>query len=110
MEFSIAEFNNNRTLLVYAAGDNRLGQFVEYQPLQSPLDRPCTELRVVALLGDIGYCIVRDAQVNTVILQHLMDSGNLQADHVANLCLVQRREDYRLIDTVEELRTNGLSE
>ena len=43
VEFAVAEFDDDRTFVVHLAGDDLLAEFVEYEPLQSTLDRPCTE-------------------------------------------------------------------
>ena len=109
VQFTVSEFDDDRSFLVDTTGDNRLGQFVEYQPLQSSLNRTSTKLRVVTFFRDLTNRIVRNSQVNTVVLKHLMNTGYLQADNIAYLRLVQRREDYRFIYTVEELRTDSLT-
>ena len=75
--------------------------------MQRPFDGSCTELRIVSFFGDVVDRIVRDAQVDTLLLQHLVDAAHLQPDNRFDVLFAQFAEVDDLVDTVDELRPNG---
>ena len=103
LEFAVAELNDDGFGLIDSAADDGLGQLVEDEALEGSLDRPRTELRVVAFLGDIVDRIVRDAEVDTLVFKHLVDAAHLQTDDCFDVRFGQFREVDDLIDTIDEL-------
>ena len=100
--------HHDRFVAVHRLGDERLGELIQQQPLDGPLDRPCAELRVVTLLGDQCPRVFRHVQLHIVVLQHLVEACDLHVDDLSGVLLRERGEHDDLIDTVEELRTDGL--
>ena len=76
--------------------------------MDSPFHRTCTELRVEAHVSKEVDSLRCDVECNVLFGKHLLHCGYLQAHHVGNLFLGEWQEHYRLVDTVEKLRANGL--
>ena len=110
LEFAVAELDDDGFGLIHFAGDDGFGQLVEDEALEGSLDRPCAELRVVAFLGDIVDRVVRDAEVDTLVFEHLMDAADLQADDCLDIRLGEFGEVDDLIDTIDKLRPNLCAE
>ena len=94
--------------MIHLTSNDTLTQFVEYEALQRTLNRASAELRIIALMSDIVYRIIGNAQVYSTLHEHLMYTLNLQSNNIADLALIERSEHYRLVNTVEELRANRL--
>ena len=110
LEFAVAELDDDGFGLINSAADDGLGQLVEDEALEGSLDRSCAELRVVAFLGDIVDRIVRDAEIDTLVFEHLVDAADLQTDDCLDIRFGQFREMDDLIDTIDELRSNLCAE
>ena len=76
--------------------------------LDDSFDGTSTELRVVAFVADEVQRLIREFQFHTVVLDHLLDLVELQADNLLDFIFGQRREHDDFVDTVQELRANGL--
>ena len=85
-----------------------LRQVVQQVTLDGPFDRTGTELGIVTRIGQEVQGGIGQLQGHAVALQHLGDAVDLQAHHLFDLLLSERQEHDGLVDTVQELRTDGL--
>ena len=98
----------DRSLPVYAAAQQGLAEVVEQQSLDGTLDGSCTEVGVVALLGQQFHCRVLHLQGDAVLLEHLPDTVELQPYHLLDLAVGEGVEDDGLVYSVQELGPDGL--
>ena len=89
---------------------NLLTQIVQDVILDSALYRTGTKLWVVTYLGKITDGGWSPAEIEALRLQHLLYSLHLKFYNLGNLLLGQRLEGNDIINTVQELRTEGLAQ
>ena len=63
--------------MIHLACDDGFAELVQDEALQSTLHRASTELRIVALVGDLVDGVVGDTQVYPTLQEHLMYTLNL---------------------------------
>ena len=92
--------DHNGSVAVNMASDDVAAQRVEQQVLDGTLDRAGTELWVVACLGKQLDGTVGPLECDAVVAQHLLHAGQLQANNLCNLLLIEWREHDGLVDTI----------
>ena len=76
--------------------------------LDGTLHRTSAELGVVAFLGKEATCIVGHAQLDVALLQQTVATLQLDVHYAADVVLGEGAEVHDLVDTVQELATDGL--
>src|SRR5688572_7541322 len=78
------------------------------QALDRPLQRTCTERRIVALRRQYFPGSGCQLQTQLPVGEQLLQASQLEIDDVLDLSLAQRPEDDDVVDTVEKLRAEVL--
>ena len=102
--------DGDRFLTTDFLGEDLLAQVVQYIVLYCALYRACAKLWIVAHLCQILDGGRSPAKFEALRSQHLLDSVHLKLNHLANLLFGERLEGDDVVDTVQELRTEGLSQ
>src|SRR5574344_1689109 len=92
---------------IYLLGNEFLRQIVEQITLNSSLHRTGTKLRIESGLCEEADCGIGEFEVDTIALEHLLYTTDLQGDNLTNLRFGERQEHNGLVYTVEELGTDG---
>ena len=101
-------FYHNRFRAVHFLSQEFLRQVIEQVTLDSTFYRTRAELRVESCRGKELDGFIGHLKRYAVIRQHLLDAVDLQAHNLLDLVFIQRLEHDDFIDTVQELRTDGL--
>ena len=109
-EFATGGVDHDGPLARYALTDDVLAQAVEQHRLDGTFHGPCAEFRVVAGLCQQGDCRVAYLQRHAVACPHAAHTRNLHLHDFTYLLLGERGEHDNLIDSVQELRPDGLLE
>lgn len=88
--------------------EDALRELIQHSMLDDEAYRTCPELGAVPFLADPFDGLGRIVGLDAIDLQEAGRAVELDMDDLVNLAATQWREDDRLIDTIEELRTDGL--
>ena len=89
---------------------NGEGKWILEQPLNRPLERTCSERRVVPFGGQHFAGGRRQLEGELSVAHQLLESAKLEIDDVFDLRLAKRSENDDVVDPIEKLRAKVLSQ
>ena len=102
-EFALFEaVHHDGAFLLDVAFQDELGEFVEDFLLDDPLQRTGTVHRLVAEFYQLVEGVLRELDLDALLLQQLVEVLDLHLDDVADFALRQRLEHHDFVDTVQE--------